>query len=260
MDITLATIIATFTALLSVTATYFISLKIRDASIIDIAWGLGFVLIALSLYLTVDPPSATQTLLMIFVSIWGARLTIHIGRRKIGKPEDWRYAQWRKDWGKNFWWMSYFRIFLLQAALMTMVASPIIISAQSTDASIGLLGYIGAMLWVFGFLFETTADWQLDSFLKQRKLGHTKQKIMTSGLWKYTRHPNYFGEVTLWWGLGLMSVSLPHGWLGVIGPLVISFIILGISMPMLERKYSGDKDFQSYAKRTSIFIPLLPRS
>ncbi len=242
------------------TFAYLLSLKLRDASIVDIFWGLGFLVLARVLLIAADPPTTTQLIVAAMTTLWGGRLALHILMRKLDEPkEDWRYTQWRKDWGKKFWWQSYYRIFLLQALLTCIVAAPIWLSAWQPDRdSLHTVQIIGMVIWAIGFLFEAVGDYQLSRFLKDKKAGKTKKKIMTSGVWALTRHPNYFGEVSMWWGLFLIVVVGENGWIGIISPLLITYLLLKVSgIPMLEKKYDRNKEFQAYKKKTPAFFPKL---
>ena len=231
--------------------------KIRDVSVVDIAWGSSFIIIVIVSLLRVPHPSASQWLVAVLVTIWGTRLSLHIAKRKIGKPEDWRYGKWRAQWGRWFVLRSYVQVFLLQGALVMLIATPIIISAHNTVSSLSALQIVGLLVWLAGFKFEAVADWQLRKFLSSK---HKEGSVMRSGLWRYSRHPNYFGEVTQWWGLWLIVLGLPYGLFGIISPLTITFFILFVSgVPILEKKYKDNPEFQKYAQRTSIFIPWPPR-
>jgi steroid 5-alpha reductase family enzyme len=197
---------------------------------------------------------------IILVSIWGVRLASHIGRRKIGKPEDFRYVKWRKDWGAWFPIRSYLQNFLFQGVLALIVSATTIVianSATNTTNPIHWWQIAGILLWVFGFSFEAIGDWQLARFLKTNK---TPGKIMSVGLWKYTRHPNYFGEVTQWWAIWIISLSLSNSLPAIVSPLLITFLIVFVSgVPMLEKKYKDNPTYQKYALKTSKLIPMIPK-
>jgi len=222
----------------------------------DIAWGAGFILVALSslaLHGTATPRSALVTGLVV---IWGTRLAVHIGLRNRGKQEDARYRKWREEWGESVLVRSFLQIFLLQGLLLLIISIPVILVNLSPPSPLAWLDALGLLVWLTGFLFEAVGDYQLVLF--KRNPAH-KGKIMTTGLWRYTRHPNYFGEVTLWWGVYLIALAVPYGWLTVIGPVTITYLILKVSgIPMLEMKYEGNSEFQEYRRRTSAFWPLPP--
>jgi steroid 5-alpha reductase family enzyme len=238
---------------------WFIAAQVRGRNdIADVAWGLGFILVAaVSLAVAgVYPPRGL--LVSALVLVWGIRLALHIHARNRGKGEDQRYRQWREEWGRWFVLRSFLQIFLLQGALLVLVAVPIIVTNAVPSSPLNLLDMLGIAVWLTGFGFEALGDWQLLSFIRNPA---NKGQLMTAGLWQYTRHPNYFGEVTLWWGIWLIALSAPGGWLTVIGPLTITFLILKVSgIPMLEKAYQGRADFEAYKRRTSAFFPLPPRT
>lgn len=226
-------------------------LKRNDVA--DIAWGLGFVVAAWVPAVSFDITDTRYLLAATLVTIWGLRLSTHIFLRNIKKAEDKRYAQWRIDWGKWFLIRSFFQVFVLQSLLLVLIVSPVILIAAFTNTALGLLDYLGVIIWLIGFVFESVGDYQLGRFLKNPA---NKGRIMTEGLWQYTRHPNYFGEVSQWWGLFIIALSAPNGWLGVTGPIVISFLILKVSgIPMLERGFAGREDFEAYKRQTNAFFP-----
>ena len=238
--------------LIYATLWFIVSLILKRNDIADIAWGLGYILLCLYYFLTTEfTPRAV--LIYILVTIWGIRLAIYIFSRNKGKKEDFRYLNWRKEWGKYFIIRSYLQVYVLQGLFLLIVAFPIMVVSSNSQPPLNPLDYFGLMIWVIGFFFEVVGDYQLSQF---KKLPESKGKIMQTGLWKYTRHPNYFGEVTLWWGLFIISLSSPSGLLGIIGPLIITYLILFVSgVPMLEEKYEGNQEFEEYKKRTSKFIP-----
>ncbi len=235
-------------------ATFIVATAVKNNGIVDIIWGLGFVLIAGIVYLSA--PSLSTATVMILTTAWGVRLATHIGMRNLGQKEDFRYAQWRKDWGK--WWLirSFLQVYLLQWVFMQLVSVPIILaSAGGVVSQMWLLA--GIAIWLVGFYFEAIGDYQLTVF-KSKKA--SKGKLMTTGLWSYTRHPNYFGEATLWWGIALIAYVASGNPLAFLGPVTIDFLLLKVSgIPMLEAKYKGRKDWAAYARRTSAFFPLPPK-
>ena len=192
------------------------------------------------------------------VSIWGLRLAWHITSRNKGKTEDYRYLAWRRQWGKWFYLRSYAQVYLLQGFLLYLIALPVLAINNSMASPLRWLDLIGLVVWLLGFLFETVGDAQLAQFIKHSA---NKGKLMQSGLWAYTRHPNYFGEVTLWWGVWITSLSSTSNWLSVLGPLTITLLILKVSgIPLLERKMAKHPDFPAYKRRVSVFFPLPPRN
>lgn len=237
---------------------FFIVAQIKkNNSIVDIGWGLGFVVIAIFTLLTNRNYNFRSILVTALVFIWGMRLFYHIVKRNLGKPEDFRYAAWRKEWGKWLVPRAFLQVFMLQGVIMLVVAYPII---MNNDRSIGSVGYgeiIGLIIWIVGFIFETLGDKQLKKFIADKK---NKGYIMKEGLWKYTRHPNYFGEATMWWGIFIITLSSRSGMLGIISPITITLMLLYVSgVPMLEKHYKDNIEFQEYAKVTSKFLPWFPK-
>jgi steroid 5-alpha reductase family enzyme len=243
--------------LLYVTFWFFISLALKRNDVADIAWGVGFFLATFVTYFTFGMEVDRGLFVMVLVLVWALRLSLHIYSRNKGKKEDYRYKKWRDDWGKWFYVRTYLQVFVLQGVLMLVVVSPAIIINIYRGGSVTVLDFIGLAVWLVGFVFESVGDYQLRQFIKNPD---NKGKIMNSGLWKYTRHPNYFGEVTQWWGVFIIALSVPYGYVGVVGPLLITFLILKVSgIPLLEKNMEGNPAFQEYKKRTSIFFPLPPK-
>jgi steroid 5-alpha reductase family enzyme len=237
---------------------FLISVVKKRNDVADIAWGLGFTLLAWSSFFVFESFSFRSLLVNILVSIWGLRLAWHIHRRNRNKQEDYRYLAWRKEWGRFFYIRSYLQVYLLQGTLLYLIIVPVLLINSNTGASFNIIDGFGILVWLLGFFFEAVGDAQLARFLQDQT---NKGKIMQSGLWHYSRHPNYFGEVTQWWGIFLLALSLPHGWLGIIGPLTITILILKVSgIPMLEKKMAENPEFTEYKKKTSIFIPLPVRN
>ena len=237
---------------------WFIAAQIRGRNdIADVAWGLGFVLAAAVSLVAGNLYSPRALLVSTLVLLWGLRLALHIHSRNRGKGEDPRYRKWREEWGRWFVLRSFLQVFMLQGVLLLLVAVPIVFANTADARPLGWRDLPGLLIWLYGFIFEAVGDWQLLTFIRNPS---NKGKLMTSGLWSYTRHPNYFGEVTLWWGIWLMTLALPGSWLTIIGPLTITFLILKVSgIPMLEKPYEDRADFQEYKRRTSAFIPLPPK-
>ena len=235
---------------------YVYALFKKRFDVIDIAWGGGFIAVVLMLYMLSDPIYYfVQTLILLMVVIWGFRLIAHIHLRNKQKPEDQRYEEMRKNWPEPVLAHIFFRVYMLQAVLLVVLSLPVIAVFMAGDAfNSDYVLAAGFAIWAFGLAFETVADQQLSEFVRKNK---NKAKVMDTGVWKYSRHPNYFGEVTLWWGIWLASMSINPVWWSVIGPLTLSFLILFVSgIPMLEKKYKNNPAFQEYAKRTSVFIPM----
>ena len=251
-------------ALVAITMTVWFVLAIlrKDNSIADIAWGLGFVLVAVVTFLR-RGSLFLPLLVTALVVVWGSRLAVHILVRNRKRGEDPRYAEWRRKWGRSFFWRSYLQVFLLQGLFMLIISSPVIlVNTHRWDRPPGGEGHgvwlAGFLLWCVGFLFEAFGDAQLARF--KRDPGN-RGKIMDKGLWRYSRHPNYFGESLMWWGIFLVALEVPYGWTTVVSPVLITFLLVRVSgVPMLERKYTGNAEFQAYARRTSAFVPWVPKN
>lgn len=236
---------------------FVVSVLKKRNDVADVAWGLGFVLMTWVSYVISDDSGARGLLVGILVSMWGLRLAWHIHKRNKGKAEDYRYRAWRKEWGTWFYIRSYFQVYLLQGAFLFLIVSPVLLINNNASIDLGLLDFLGIAVWLFGFYFESVGDSQLARFIKNPA---NKGKLMQGGLWAYTRHPNYFGEVTQWWGLWIIALSVPSGWIGIIGPITITFLILKVSgIPMLEKKMQENPEFAEYQRRVSVFFPMLPK-
>jgi steroid 5-alpha reductase family enzyme len=242
---------------LYMTLMFLVAVVRRDNSLADIGWGPGFAVVAIFTYLRYGSHLTPQILATALVTLWALRLFIHLLSRKRGMGEDWRYAQWRRDWGNYFLVRSYLQVFILQGLFMLVVVSPAILVNTGTRTSLVWLDYVAVVVWLVGFYFETVGDLQLRKFTSNPA---NKGQLMTTGLWRYTRHPNYFGEATMWWGIGIIALASGFGFLSFVGPAIITFLLLFVSgVPLLEKKYTGRADFEAYKQQTSVFIPLPPR-
>jgi steroid 5-alpha reductase family enzyme len=236
---------------------YILSLILRRMDIIDVAWGIGFIVIAGAGIIHRGSVDTRGIIVTTLVVIWALRLSTHIARRFFSHSEDRRYAAWRKDWGTATPLRSLVQVFTLQAFLQLVVSSSVTIILLRSNSPLTILDYLGILIWIFGFLFEAIADQQLRSFIINPA---NNGKIMTSGLWRYSRHPNYFGEVTQWWALWLIACSVPYGIWTIIAPLTITLLIRYVSgVPLLEKNYTGRADWEAYKSKTSVLIPLRPR-
>ena len=238
---------------------WLVSLLLKHASIIDIFWGIGFIVTAwLAFTLTPQGYLPRKLLIGTLVTLWGFRLAIHIGLRNLGKPEDFRYAKWRADHGARWWWLSFIQVFLLQGFLMWVISVPILAGMTSGfPAILTPLDWLGALLWAFGLFFEAVGDAQLMVFKANPA---NKGKVFTRGLWKYTRHPNYFGEALVWWGFYLIAFAAGRWWT-IFSPLLMTYLLLKVSgVAMLERTMRQKPDFEEYKRRTSAFFPWFPKS
>ncbi|MBE0499896.1 MAG: DUF1295 domain-containing protein [Desulfuromonadales bacterium] len=250
---------AILSLLVFMTLLFGLALRVKDNSIVDVGYGLAFVLVGWSSYFYQGNSHSRQLLLLALITIWGVRLAGHIFMRKQGETgEDFRYRQWRKEWGKTFVWRSFLQIFMLQGAVVFMVSLPILLVTHQPGGDLGVFDLLGVSIWLIGFVFEALSDWQL---LRFKRNPDNRGKLMQTGLWRTTRHPNYFGEATLWWGIFLIACSAPLGWLAVISPLLINLLLLKVSgIPMLEAKYAGNPQFESYKSQTNAFFPWFPKT
>lgn len=246
-------LISTFLVLVYKTLVFFLSLILNRNDIADVSWGLSFILITIVSILYAKNYSLAAILVSFLVLIWGVRLAVRIFLRNQKKKEDYRYAKLREE--KNFRLRSFFQVYVLQGLLAVLVSLPVIFAIYYAPAAgLSWLIYLGLLAWLIGFFFEAVGDYQLDKFLANP---NNKGHVLQTGLWKYSRHPNYFGEIAMWWGIFLMAVSVPYGWVSVLGPVTITFLITKVSgIPMLEKKYAGNSEFEDYKKRTSVLIPL----
>lgn len=224
--------------------------------IADIAWGIGYIVICNWLLFT-NKPNAVTILLYCLVFLWGSRLSLHIYTRNKHRAEDFRYLAWRKEWGRSFYWRSYGQVFLLQGFLLIVILSPVIHAAAAVSVNWNFFTWAGLLCWMTGFYFQAVADRQLAVFLKQKRLPGS---IMQTGLWKFSRHPNYFGEILMWWGIFIITVPLPGSMYFIISPVTITLLLVFVSgIPLLEKKYEDNAAYADYKKRTSILIPMPPR-
>lgn len=238
---------------------WLLSLKLKDASIVDIFWGLGFAMVAVTTYLATDGFAGRKQLITALTIIWGVRLAWHIGSRNIGKGEDYRYQAMRKKLGAKFPIISLFTVFLLQGALMWLISMPLQaaqIPAQPDRLTVW--DSAGLLVWIVGFLFEAIGDWQLRRFKSDPA---NKGKLMDQGLWAFTRHPNYFGDALLWWGFYLIACAA-GAWWTVFSPALMTFLLLKVSgVAMLERSLTKTKpEYEAYARRTNAFLPWFPKT
>lgn len=238
--------------------TFVIAQLQKNNGLIDIAWGLGFVFSAVLSFVIGAPKGLVPSVITACVVIWGLRLTWHLMRRNLGKPEDFRYADMRRNWDRNTFYIRMFvQIYLLQLALSYLINLPAIVSNLQDQADWGIFATLGLIIWLIGFFFEAVSDRQLRRF---KSSPSNKGKLMTQGLWKYSRHPNYFGESTQWWGIFVMAVSGGRNYWLIISPLLITSFLLFVSgVPLLEKKYAGRPDWEDYKRRTCKFFPGLPR-
>ncbi|HKX76015.1 MAG TPA: DUF1295 domain-containing protein [Acidimicrobiia bacterium] len=252
----MATAAATVAGLMLIT--WLVSGLVKDASIVDLVWGLGFVLVAWAVYLRSPLRSNVSLLILILVTVWGLRLSLYLAWRNLGKGEDYRYRAMRAKHGGKFFWVSLGTVYGLQGVLMWIVSLPIQagISQPSPDPHPALIT-LGVAVWAVGLFFETVGDWQLARF----KANPANQgTVMDRGLWRYTRHPNYFGDFCVWWGLYLIALAAGHWW-AIIGPLVMSALLMRYSgAGLLEKTIIQRRPgYDDYVRRTNAFFPGPPK-
>ena len=247
---------------LAVTATLMLlvwlaSVILRDVSIVDVFWGPGFVVIAFLTFFLTGDSTGRKALLLALTSVWGLRLAVHLGWRKSGTPEDYRYRAMRESIGPRFWLVSLFVVFGLQGLIMNIVALPVV-AGQMDPSPLSGWAVLGVGLWTVGLLFETIGDYQLTRFKAD---SNNNGKVMDRGLWRYTRHPNYFGDFLVWWGIYFAALGAGTWWTAI-GPLVMSFLLIRVSgVALLERSLQRSKEgYADYIARTSAFFPWPPRS
>ncbi len=234
------------------------SLRLQDASLVDRFWGAGFVLLAWVYWFTAGAPPA-GLLMVIPVTLWGVRLSAYLSWRNWGHGEDYRYQEMRARHGGRFPWVSLWTVFMLQGAIMWLVAMPLLYGTRVADAGELLwpLAALGLALWLLGFLWESVADTQLARFKADPA---NRGQVMNSGLWRYSRHPNYFGEIVLWWGFFLMAAAA-GGWWTVISAALMTFLLVRVSgVALLEKKLHETRPaYREYIENTNALIPGPPR-
>ena len=235
------------------------SLALKNSSIVDIFWGLGFVIASL-VYSVLTPygAEARKWLISALVSIWGLRLSLYILWRNWGKVEDFRYQSWRKEAGAEWWWRSLFKVFLLQGLLLWVISIPLLAAQYAAQpVSLQVLDYLGLAVWTIGFFFEFMGDLQLARFKSNPS---NKGKVLDYGVWRYSRHPNYFGDSAEWWGYYLISASAGGLWV-FYSPLMMTLLLLKVSgVALLEKTLKETKpQYKEYIEKTSAFFPLPPK-
>ncbi len=240
--------------------TWLVSLAVRDASIVDLVWGATFVVVTVVAAAVADGAPARRVLLVALVGLWGLRLSAYLAWRNLGHGEDYRYRAMRRRWGDRFGLISLVVVFGLQGVLVWVVSLPVqlAVTAEAPDG-LGVLAVAGVALWVVGLFFETVGDAQLARFKADPA---NEGQVMDRGLWRYTRHPNYFGDFCVWWGIFAVAAETGIGRWGVVGPLVMSVLLLRVSgVAMLERTITKRRPgYEDYVARTSAFFPRPPRA
>jgi steroid 5-alpha reductase family enzyme len=251
--INLAVIISLMTVL------WVVSIKLANVSIVDSFWGLGFVLSLMVYYFFSEASGLRSWILLAMVFLWGFRLSVYLTLRNWGKGEDFRYKEFRRKYGaENYWWISFFQTFLLQGFLMWLISAPLLGALfNSKSSQPGALEVLGLLVWLIGFCFEAGGDWQLSRF---KSNPGNKGKVLDKGFWRYTRHPNYFGDAAVWWGYGIFSISV-GSYIAALGSLLMTALILKVSgVVLLEKSLNRDKPaYAGYVRKTAPFIPWFPK-
>jgi steroid 5-alpha reductase family enzyme len=238
---------------------WIISIILKNVSIVDLFWGFGFVLVSIFYFLNTLGYAPRKIIVLILVTVWGLRLSAYLTWRNYRKGEDFRYREFRKKYGeKRYWWISFFQVFLLQGLLMWLISAPLL-GAQFNgyDRNLNLLDYAGIVFWLTGFIFEAGGDYQLAVFKADPS---NKGKVLDTGFWHYTRHPNYFGDSMVWWGYGFNCLAAGSIW-PVLGSALMTALIIKVSgVAMLEKSLMEQKpQYQEYIKNTSSFFPWFPK-
>jgi steroid 5-alpha reductase family enzyme len=241
------------------TVLWIFSLFLRNSSIVDIFWGTGFV-IANWVYFALTPDGfpARKWLTVTLVTIWGLRLSLYILWRNWGKGEDFRYRKWREEAGGKWWWQSFFKVFALQGLLLWIISAPLLAAQISaTPARLTILDFVAIPVWAIGFFFEAVGDWQMARFKADPA---NKGQVMRTGVWRYSRHPNYFGEATMWWAYYLVAAAGSGFWT-IFSPIIMTTLLLRVSgVTLLEKSLKETKPkYKEYVETTSAFIPWFPR-
>lgn len=238
------------------TLLYLLALQLKRNDVADAGWGPGFIVVIASAVIQYGSP-LVPLIVYLMIALWALRLTVHMIRRIRNGPEDFRYHNWRKEWGTTFYWRSWLQVFILQAFFLLIIAAPIFIAAPCDAVSIQRIQFPGSILWVIGWGIQLTADEQLHRFRKQK---NKASRFLQTGLWKYSRHPNYLGEILMWWGIFLFVAPLPHGVWAIISPVTITLLLRYVSgVPLLEKKYKGDAAFEAYKRKTPVIFPWFPK-
>ena len=241
-----------------VTLVWLISLVKKDASIVDIFWGSGFVIVGWLYFLLTDGDTPRKLLITALITIWGLRLALHLAIRNLPHGEDARYKKWRAEHGQSWWWRSYFQVFVLQGSIMWIVSLPLLAAQFSAQpANLIWLDWFAIIVWIVGFFFEAVGDWQLVQFKANPQ---NEGQVLDTGLWRYTRHPNYFGDAVQWWAFFLISAA-SGAWWAIISPIIMTFLLMRVSgVTLLEHNLKKSKpQYRDYIERTSAFAPLPPK-
>jgi steroid 5-alpha reductase family enzyme len=245
----------------SATLLWLWSLRIRDVSIIDIFWGPGIAGVVDIAAILGQASGSRVTAALFLVNLWAVRLAVHIFARRASpdlEGEDRRYAAMRRQYGPRWWWWSLVQVFLLQAILIWFIAAPLVAAMLSGRGTMALLDYLGIGIAAIALFTEALADFQLTRF---RADPANRGKVMDRGLWRWSRHPNYFGEAMMWWGFFLIGFSASQAWWLILSPLVVTFLLLQAGIPLMEGGIENRRPaYADYKRRVSAFLPWPPRN
>tara|TARA_R110000787_G_scaffold38086_3_gene96237 strand:+ start:10896 stop:11672 length:777 start_codon:yes stop_codon:yes gene_type:complete len=250
---------ASLLILILVTILWLWSIVIKNVSIVDVFWGFGFVVVNAYYLILSGDINARKLLLLVLVSLWGMRLTFYLAWRNIGKGEDFRYQEFRRKFGpQRYWWFSYIQTFLLQGALIMVISLPLLgVNANEQLANLNSLDYLAVLVWLIGFAFEAGGDYQLARF---KNNPNNKGSVLNTGFWKYTRHPNYFGDATVWCSYALFCIASGSYW-QIIGSIIMVLLIIKVSgVALLEKTLKETKpQYKEYIEKTNSFFPWFPK-
>jgi steroid 5-alpha reductase family enzyme len=241
------------------TLLWLVSVFLKNASIVDPFWGFGFVVAAVYYFFQTGEMDTRKMLIMILVAIWGLRLSVYLFWRNASKGEDYRYQEFRRNYGAHrYWWISFFQVFLLQGILLWLISAPLLGAMFYAGTNpLNIIDFVAIIFWLIGFTFEAGGDFQLAKFKSNPQ---NKGKVLNTGFWKYTRHPNYFGDSTVWWAFGLFSVAAGSYFPILSSVLMMALIIKVSGVVLLEKSLSGKKtEYRDYIMKTSAFFPWFPK-
>jgi len=239
---------------------WWVSVLIKRSDIIDVVWSVFF-LLAGSVYAFFthaqgEAWSTRSVVVMVLLWAWGVRLAVYLAWRTAHKSEDFRYRKWREENGSQWWWRSLYAVYLLQAGIAWGLSAPFLLALQETTTPLHALDGLAVAVWLIGFVFEAGGDWQLTRF-KANPVN--RGKVLQSGFWRYTRHPNYFGDAMQWWGFYLFALA-NGGWWTIYAPALMTFFLVRVSgVTLLEEHLQRKPGYADYIARTSAFIPRLPK-
>ena len=241
------------------TILWIVSVLIKDASIVDIFWGITFIVTNTYYFFATSDFFTRKIILLVLVSLWGLRLSIFLAYRNIGNGEDYRYQEFRKKYGpERYWWFSFFQVYLLQGIFSILVSITLLGSHFNTKTNdLNLLDYLGILVWLIGFIFEAGGDYQMTKFKQNPE---NKGKVLNTGFWKYTRHPNYFGDSAVWWSYAIFSIAAGSYWT-IVGSFIMTFLLLKVSgVALLEKSLKdGKPEYNDYIQKTNSFLPWFPK-